>query len=363
VILQPDGKLIAGGHKLNLLSGDDDFALARYNPDGRLDSHFGSGGTVTTDFGGDETIAGLVLQPDGRIVAAGRITLTFLSQTNFALARYNSDGSLDASFGAQGFVSTDFNGNADEAWAAVLQPDGKIVAAGSADNGAVPKSALARYNPDGAIDPTFGSGGRVLTDFGDVSLISALALQPDGKLVAAGADFDRGIEAFNFALSCYNPDGSLDVSFGSGGKISATDFHRNGSRAYAIALQPDGRVIAGGGASVGLALARYLGDASQPDFGISIIPSTTTVSRGDKGSIVVNTNRVGGFSDTVTVNAPDSSGFKIRLVPASGSTTGPNLTFNYKVKPKAKRGATQLTFTGTDSAGRARSAILTMLVE
>jgi uncharacterized delta-60 repeat protein len=228
LVLQPDGKLVAAG-------GTFRFTLARYLPDGSLDTTFGTGGKVTTDFGHSDLASALVLQPDGKLVAAGETRQEDVGALDFALARYLPDGSLDPTFGTGGKVTTDF-GVFSQAFALVRQPDSKLVAAGGTAGG----FALARYLPDGSLDPTFGTSGKVTTDFGERA--SALVLQPDGKLVAVG-----GISAF--ALARYLPDGSLDPIFGTGGKVT-TNF---GGQDMGLALvrQPDGKLVAAGGSNAG----------------------------------------------------------------------------------------------------------------
>jgi uncharacterized delta-60 repeat protein len=243
LVLQPDGKLVAAGSAGP--AGAADFALARYLPDGRPDPTFGMGGRVTTDFGAsvDEAFA-LVLQPDGKLVTAG---LSVDGGTfDGALARYLPDGRLDPTFGTGGKVTTDLGG--DERFSAlVLQPDGKLVAAGT---------VLARYLPDGQLDPSFGTGGTV-TPGG-----AALILQPDGKLVVAGSAGAFGDT--NFLLMRYLPDGRLDPTFGMGGTVT-TDFGRF-ALAFALVLQPDGKLVAAGEGD--FALARYLPDGQlDPSFG------------------------------------------------------------------------------------------------
>ena len=234
--------------------------LGRGRRPGDLDPTFGSGGKVTTDFGGGSDVAiGVALQPDGKIVAAGTTSTPGVGGfSDFALARYNSDGSLDATFGSGGKVTTDFGGGAE---AVALQPDGKIVAAGSASPGATIFSdfALARYNPDGSLDATFGSGGKVTTEFtGNFDQANAVALQPNGKIVAAGtANTGTTLE---FALVRYKKHGGLDPSFGSGGKVT-TDFTGSNDVACGVALQPDRKIVAvghAGTANSDFALARYL---------------------------------------------------------------------------------------------------------
>jgi uncharacterized delta-60 repeat protein len=244
--LQPDGKTVAAGcaNCRPATLGGGDFALARYNPDGSIDTTFGAGGRLITDFAGDSDAArGVVVQPDGKIVAAGEaITATF---HDFALARDNADGTLDSSFGTGGMVTTDFAGSSDGAAAVVRQPDGKIVAAGFATFGPSPAVfALVRYNTDGSLDLTFGSGGKVTTDFGgSTESLSSLALQGDGKLVAAGSH-DTGTpgNVSDIALARYNSDGTLDGSFGTAGMV-ITDFAGSNDQGGGVALQSDGKIV------------------------------------------------------------------------------------------------------------------------
>ena len=158
---------------------------------GDLDTSFGVGGKVITDFVGEENANAVALQPDGKIVVAGRAGDPSIGSGNFALARYHPNGSLDTTFGGDGRVITDFVSHS-AAFAVALQPDGKIVAAGYAfDPSETPTGlrhgfALARYQPDGTLDTTFGEDGRVITDVRNAAVIYAVALQPDGKIVVAG---------------------------------------------------------------------------------------------------------------------------------------------------------------------------------
>ncbi len=266
LVQQPDGKLVAAGQAE---AGDFDFALARYLPDGSLDPTFGTGGMVTTDFGTFPFAAALVQQADGKLVAGGPTDAG--GCCDFALVRYLSDGSLDPTFGVGGKVTTDFGGF-EAAAALVQQPDGKLVAAGLSTAGSAPATdfALARYLPDGSLDPTFGVGGKVTTDF-EGGGASALVLQPDGKLVAAGNSRLTGLVS-DFALARYLSDGSLDPTFGVGGKVT-TDFG-GFDRIAALILQSDGKLVAGGNSGSGsglpsFALVRYLPDGSlDPTFGV-----------------------------------------------------------------------------------------------
>jgi uncharacterized delta-60 repeat protein len=241
--IQPNGRIVAAGYT----SAGGDFALARYNRDGSLDTSFDGDGKVTTDFGSPfDQAEGAAIQPNGRIVAAG-----FNSAIgDFALARYNGDGTLDTSFDGDGKVMTDFGGF-EQAFGVAIQPDGRIVAAGGGGMGI--DFALARYNRDGTLDSSFDGDGKVTTDFGSSDAALGVAIRPDGKIVAAGITLGVG----DFALAWYNRDGSLDTSFDSDGKVT-TDFG-GFEGAAGVAVQPDGGIVAAGQSGGDFALARYLG--------------------------------------------------------------------------------------------------------
>ena len=187
---------------------------------GSLDTNFGNGGKVVTDFGGPIAEGqSLVVQPDGKLVVAGRSSSN--AGSIFALARYNSDGSLDPSFGSGGKVTTAFPQGDSEILAMTLQQDGKIVAAGdtggSANHGVM---AVARYNPDGTLDQAFGTGGQATVDFGaGFHTAFAIGVQPDGKIVLAGTALlmPPSFTSSQFGLARLNPNGTLDPGFGNGG--------------------------------------------------------------------------------------------------------------------------------------------------
>jgi uncharacterized delta-60 repeat protein len=269
--IQSDGKIVAAGYSAASGTSSSHFALARYTSGGRLDRRFGANGKVLTDFSGSGSIDSanaLAIQSDGKIVAAGYSFASGTTPSDFALARYNPDGTLDPTFNATGKVLTDFSGSGsgDAANAVAIQSDGKIVAAGySLASGSPWDFALARYNPDGTLDTTFNATGKVLTHFsgsGSGDTATALAIQSDGKIVAAGGSYASGPPQ-DFALARYNPDGTLDPTFNSTGKV-LTDFSGSGSVdfAYALAIQSDGKIVAGGFSSPSgtsdFALARYL---------------------------------------------------------------------------------------------------------
>src|SRR5215467_16259526 len=246
VAIQADGKLIVVGttYQNNDFSTED-FALARYNPDGTLDKTFGVGGKVQTDFPGLAAVASsVVIQPDGKIVVAGGAFPLFTFLGNFEVVRYEPDGSLDSSFGKGGIVTTIFP-EGSYAFDVALQPDGKIIAAGTVfvdfDPGESSNTdfALARYNQDGTPDTTFGNGGQVSTDFlGLEDDAFPLSIPPDRKIVAVGSA-NNPASYYDFAAVRYLSNGAIDTTFGIAGKVS-TDFDVAGfDRARSAALQPD----------------------------------------------------------------------------------------------------------------------------
>ena len=253
VVVQADGKIVVAGSSLHD-NNVGDFALARYYSDGILDTGFGSVGLVTTDFGGKDDDNAVALQADGRIVLVGT-TRDSDYKSNLALARYNSDGSLDTDFGIGCKVTTDLGGN-EYGYAAALQADGKIVVAGAFEDSDYKSDfVVARYNSAGSLDTSFGIGGRVMTDLGGNDYVSAVTLQPDGQIVAAGASFDASYTG-NFVLARYGSDGSLDTGFGTGGTVNI-DFGHD-EYADGAVLQPDGKIVVVGISSGNFELARYL---------------------------------------------------------------------------------------------------------
>ena len=254
LVLEPDGKLVAAGEVGPV--GAYDFALIRYNADGTLDRTFGAGGKVETDIGGDDHLAAVELQPDGKILGVG--VSSHPPYSTFAVARYDPNGSLDVTFGTGGMVTTEFGSNA-RATDVVLQPDGKIIVVGRSQDATTESVALARYESNGALDQTFGSGGKVTTSLGHSSGGEAVVLQPDGRLVVGG--YVRG-SGNDFVLLRYDPTGGLDTTFGSDGRTT-TDFGGWSDSIADLALQADGKIVATGNTDgEQFALARYDADGS-----------------------------------------------------------------------------------------------------
>jgi uncharacterized delta-60 repeat protein len=225
-----------------------------------VDASFGTGGKATTDFGlVDQGFSyaqaySLAVQPDGKLVVAGQAFIG--SGFDVALARYESNGMLDTSFGAGGKVTTDFGGSNDWMRSVAVLSDGKIVVAGQANITRGFGFALARYESNGTLDTSFGTAGKVTTDFFlldqgfSVAQASTLAVLPDERIVVAGRAYING--GFHAALARYNTDGTLDASFGTGGRVS-TNFGGDYEDVRSLAVQPDGKIVTAEGG----ALARY----------------------------------------------------------------------------------------------------------
>ena len=251
VAIQEDDMIVVAGYSSN--GTDNDFVLTRYTSLGALDTSFGAGGKVITDIvpGQDDLATSVAIQATGEIIVAGYSSNG--TDNDFVLARYTSLGALDTSFGAGGKVITDIGaGSNDIANSVVIQDGGEIVVAGSSDN----DFALARYTTAGVLD-TFGIDGKVTTDIGaSTDTAYSVVIQADGKIVAAGTSFNSGSN-FDFALTRYTSAGVLDTSFGAGGKVITAIGTGSNEEAHAVAIQ-DQKIVAAGFAGDDFALVRYL---------------------------------------------------------------------------------------------------------
>jgi uncharacterized delta-60 repeat protein len=256
VTVQSDGKIIAAGD-LHIDSNNNDFAVIRYNPNGTLDTSFNETGKATADFGASDVGRSVAIHGDGRIVVAGYTTNE--SKQQCALACFKANGSLDTSFNGTGKVTTNFGGDGNaEGLSVAVQTDGKIVIVGYATAGGVEKFALARYNANGTLDTSFGGTGRVITAVGiSGSNATGVALQKDRKIVVAGYAIKNSGRGYDFACVRYNTDGSLDQGFGDHGKVTTTV---GDGKAKWLAVQ-DGKIILAGSAYDGdnheFAVVRY----------------------------------------------------------------------------------------------------------
>jgi uncharacterized delta-60 repeat protein len=321
VAIQNDGKIVVAGetdHGLNPVTGfyQVTFAVARFNSDGSLDSTFGNGGEVITDFGRDLNLGHrVIIQPDGKIVVSG-VSADDPPYSGYAgygwaysLVRYNSNGSLDSTFGSGGVVLSHFP-NVDDNLSIqnlALDADGRILLIGSGVGPISTDFLVVRYNQDGSLDDSFGASGKVLIDFsGNIDSPVDLAVQPNGKILVVGNSLYPGIFVFvpetpppgwipqggpygygyftvppknNLVMARLNPDGTLDDSFGIGGEV-VTSIH---DKALGIALQPDGKIIvASSDENTLLTVSRYTVDG-MPDasFGTGGVTTTDISSNSD----------------------------------------------------------------------------------
>lgn len=250
--VQPDGKIVVAG------DAGAGFGLVRYKPNGSPDRAFGTNGRVETPFELTARAASIALQRDRKILVAGFLEAS--GYAGFAVARYLPDGRPDSSFGTEGRVVTQI-GTGSGAFSVTVQPDGKIVAGGLTYEGDGPFShfAVVRYHANGRLDDAFGKEGIVTTRVSRDDWIAGVAIDPHGKLLAAGCSWQ---DNYGFALVRYNPAGGVDYGFGHRGK---QQLHFGGLEdlAYALAVQPDGKVVVGGTAQnrsnnrFEFALARY----------------------------------------------------------------------------------------------------------
>jgi len=269
VAVRGDGKILVAGQ--GFWSQHYVFRVARFTPDGNLDPRFGEDGTLFTSIGSDAFAESIALQPDGKIVVAGK------ALRQFAIARYKPNGTLDPAFGGDGTVTTWVpRGLTDGVTSIALQPDGKIVVTGPTDG-----VVLVRYTRQGDLDPTFGGDGKVITRIGSAAFATAIALQPDGKIVAAGRVTVDGQR--RFAVLRYWPNGTPDRSFGRDGKV-LTQFGSGEMAAWSVLLQANGKIIVAGDATVSghqrATLVRYDGHGRlDPTFGHGGKVSTWVGSR------------------------------------------------------------------------------------
>jgi len=252
VALQPNGKILLAGRAGG--SGGR-FALVRYLASGRRDRSFGVGGKVMTDFGPrDDPAFGMTLQADGRIVLVGAVA--YLASGQWGLARYERDGSLDMTFSGDGKAGIDITGDSDWANEVVAQADGTILVGGAASFGFT-DVALARLDTAGTLDPTFGDGGLVVRDLGgDFDEARDIAVQPDGKIVVVGERFSK------FVVARFEQDGAPDLPFGGGDGKASTAIGRGSSSATALTIQRDARIVVAGEARnvSRFGLARFLAE-------------------------------------------------------------------------------------------------------
>lgn len=281
VALDPQGAIVVAGTMDCTKAGiDSRFAIARYATDGSLDSSFSDDGRVTTNFTPQyDKASDVAVQSDGKVVVSGTAAYWIVEipdalPSRAALVRYELDGTLDPTFGGDGRVMTSFRSRrcpgSNESYGLAIQPDGMIVEGGSAACAAEargvphPRWALARYRPDGTLDPAFGGDGRVVSIFSDITwgdwMSAGIAIQSDGKIVAAGSTCRSNPR---FALARYRPSGRLDRAFGDDGRVRTVFGTGRGCAQGGwggLGIQGDGKIVVsgGGGCLKAFAMARFL---------------------------------------------------------------------------------------------------------
>ena len=291
IVIQPDGKIIQSA------AVSIDFCLIRYKPDGGLDSTFGTNGKVITPVGtGQDYIQFVTLQPDGKIVAVGNTYNQ--SNSDFAILRYNSDGTLDSSFGIGGKVITAVGSHDDYAYRSAIQVDGKIIVAGSSgDSTGIFAYAMVRYNSNGSIDSSFGQNGKIVTHLGHFityigntyygqysgEYANNVLIQTDGKIILGGESYSHGgcYDYYGyvycnpvFAMARYNINGIPDSSFGNNGKVVDSTFLFYPS---AMIIQADNKIIVTGGNYDGNVLTERFNSNGAVDSSFGVNGKVTTV--------------------------------------------------------------------------------------
>ena len=275
---------------------------------GDLDASFAGNGKKRISFGGTDVARVVLVQPNGRIVVAGGD----LSAPAFRVARLRANGNLDTTFGSTGKRRITFGGDAESAFGAALQPDGKILLVGDSDF----RVAVARLNPNGSLDTTFSGDGKLVFSWGAISRATAVVVLPNGKILVGGFS---GPEGGNMQVARLTANGALDGTFGVGGK-AAVDFGGDDFGA-AIVRQANGRIlIAGRSTTAGAVVARLRANgAIDPDFGGG--DGRVTVGGGSLSAVLVQPDR----KIIVAGNAGSSAMMTVTRMRATGA---PDTTFD-----------------------------------
>jgi len=334
MVLQQNGKIVVSGYS-SAQTNYYAFAVARYLANGQLDKSFGTGGKVIINNNNNVNVSqahSLAILSNGKILIAGSVEYSNIT-TDFQLVQLTANGRIDSSFGTNGIALTDFGGYDDVAYSVKVLSDGKILEGGYASpSSTVGDFGLVGLNADGKIDTTFGTKGKTLTDFGSGNnAIYSINVQSNGKIVAAG--YASNGTNIDFALARYTEWGKTDNSFGTKGKV-LTDFSGGTDYGLSSALQPDGKIVLGGWSSAAngtgslFAAARYIGDSTSKigDYNFSEYQANkndfkalTHISLSPNP--VNDILRIQGLPSSVSViSVFDISGKKIQNVIVSGSS-------------------------------------------
>lgn len=351
VVVQGDGKIVVAGYAHN--GTNNDFVLARYNPEGTLDTSFNATGKIVTDLGGDEFIYSMAPQSNGKIVVAGFTATVGGGNWSSALARYKGDGTLDTTFNTIGIVIADLVQPLHVLTAVAIQPDGKVVAAGFASNGLDYDMLLVRYHGDvatgtpGTPDLSFNSTGHVIiaSASGD-DIVNGLAVTAGGKILTGGRIFNEGRKVIS--VMRHNSDGSPDTSFHVNGKTTADfgsdELHDGGW----LAMQDDGKAVVVGTVTTNgydFAVARFLGDGpaiavkKSDASGVFDAISTVTLPGAlpnfstSQTFTLQNTGTANLTGLGITIDGPDSSAFTVTSTPTAPVSPFGTTSFTVRFLP------------------------------
>ncbi|WP_041294067.1 T9SS type A sorting domain-containing protein [Ignavibacterium album] len=341
--LQKDKKIVAAGWAYTDEESPSDISVVRLFEDGEQDTSFNSSGLFSIGNGTWEDAYATAIQSDGKILIGGRHFR--LTNWDFIIFRLNEDGTLDSSFGTNGFFIKDFFGKDDRLFSMDIQSDGKIVACGFAEKFNW-DFAIIRLNSDGKIDSTFGNNGSKVINIGSYNDVAfSIKAQNDGKIIICGWTYIFG--SWDFALVRLNSDGSLDNSFGSTG-IVTTDYHHLYNTAHSVAIQSDGKYI----------LAGYTFKPGFPDYDVMLVrynyDGTVDKSFGDNGIVLADYDNADDFAWVVKTDSYDKilvggiktiDGLKNLLVARFNSDGSPDISFG-------KKGSFDFNFFGFDEEVR-----------
>jgi len=302
IAINTNGKIVGGGTYDN--GSNQDIFLVMYLASGRVDNTFGVNGKVITDFGNHEILKSVIFQPNGKILVTGYTGYDIIDPL---VVRYNKNGTLDSSFGNNGKIITHLGAD-NIGYAIAVQPDNKILVAGEWDRDYL----LLRYLANGKPDDSFGSKGVVRTSIDVRDNGKSIILQPDGKIVVAGAS-NSGYpgDENSFSLARYKPDGSLDTDFGDNGKV-LTYVWTDGSLCNSAAIQSNGKFVTAG---------------SDPYSGQSVMLRYTTTGKLDSS---FGTNGIANIPNSLSCSDKIIAIQTDDKIVVSGSSGGNFLLMRYK---------------------------------
>jgi uncharacterized delta-60 repeat protein len=324
IVVQADGKIVLAGRMYN--GSNYDFAVVRYLSDGSLDTSFSGDGKVDLNLPNSDSGEAITLQSDGKILVAGSSNN---GANDFTVFRLNTDGSLDTSFSGDGIANASISSGADIPYGIAVQSDGKILLAGNAND----QIALARFNTDGTIDTSFSGDGSLITNVQNYGFGSDVKVQSDGKILVAGSSHPGG--PYNFVVTRYNSDGSLDTSFGGGDGIVITDINGEQNKARSLIIQPNGKIIVAGEINTSgitnFGLVRYNSDGTlDTDFDLNTTLGGAVAYTEDGAAVVLDSDVVISDDELDALNSGNGnySGATVTLTRNGGVSSDDVFSFS-----------------------------------